>query len=141
MWTVSVQNVECIYIQHWKTKRIHKLTPCDDSVSIEVTKIDGQKINYHGVNIRQFGILCNNATTGHKLQGMSKDVLVVNNWDYRCPNWIYVVLSRVRTIQGLFLLKRLRVDHEFHADKDLLKEDQRLHELETKTLSLLPWYH
>ena len=141
VWTVSVQNVECIYIQHWKTKRIHKLTPCDDSVSIEVTKIDGQKINYHGVNIRQFGILCNNATTGHKLQGMSKDVLVVNNWDYRCPNWIYVVLSRVHTIQGLFLLKRLRVDHEFHADKDLLKEDQRLHELETKTLSLLPWYH
>jgi hypothetical protein len=44
------------------------------------------------------------ATTGHKLQGMTKDALVVNEWNYRCANWVYIVLSRVRTCKGLFLL-------------------------------------
>ena len=43
------------------------------------------------------------ATTGHKLQGMSKDTLIVNDWNYRCANWVYVVLSRVRRRKGLFL--------------------------------------
>mmetsp|Transcript_24841 Transcript_24841/g.49674 ORF Transcript_24841/g.49674 Transcript_24841/m.49674 type:complete len:127 (-) Transcript_24841:107-487(-) len=35
--------------------------------------------------------------------GDSKNTLIVNNWDYKCANWVYVVLSRVRTRNGLFL--------------------------------------
>ena len=50
----------------------------------------------------QFPILLNNATTGHKLQGSSLDELFVHEWKYSVKNWIYVVLSRVRTLQGLY---------------------------------------
>ena len=49
---------------------------------------------------KQFGVK-NIATTGHQLQGMSKDQLIVSSWNYSSKNWIYVVLSRVRTLSGL----------------------------------------
>ena len=43
----------------------------------------------------------NDATTGHKLQGMSKDAIIVSLWPTGSlaamfKNWEYVVLSRVR---------------------------------------------
>ena len=41
-----------------------------------------------------------NATTGHKLQGSSVDSLFVHQWSTK-KNWNYVVLSRVRTRNGL----------------------------------------
>ncbi|KAL7550571.1 hypothetical protein ACHAWF_013786 [Thalassiosira exigua] len=40
---------------------------------------------------------------------MAKNRFVVNSWSYGFENWIYVVLSRVRTLLGLFLYKRLDV--------------------------------
>ena len=48
----------------------------------------------------------NDATTGHKLQGMSEDVIIVLSWptgglSLTFKNWEYVVLSRVRTLLGL----------------------------------------
>ena len=51
----------------------------------------------------QFPINSNIATTGHKLQGMSKDLMVVTEWG-SFPNWVYVVLSPVRTNLGLFIV-------------------------------------
>ena len=56
------------------------------------------------VKMLQLPVNMNDATTGHKLQGMSKDKLIVPSWTM-VPNWIYVVLSRVRSLKGLFLLK------------------------------------
>ena len=50
----------------------------------------------------QFPIVINNATTGHKLQGSSVDQLFVHEWQYT-TNWAYVVLSRVRTLKGLYM--------------------------------------
>jgi hypothetical protein len=43
------------------------------------------------------------ATTGHKLQGVMKQYLIVSQLNYSTPNWIYVVLSRVTSLDGLFL--------------------------------------
>ena len=48
----------------------------------------------------------NDVTTIHKLQGMSKDVIVVSSWPAgglatMFKNWEYVVLSHVRTLSGL----------------------------------------
>jgi hypothetical protein len=45
----------------------------------------------------------NDGTTGHKLQGMSKDVIIVTSWPTGglskiFKNWEYVVLLRVRTL-------------------------------------------
>ena len=54
----------------------------------------------------QFPLNISNARTVHKLQGRSIDNLVVSSFDYT-DNWIYVVLSRVKTIKGLFLTSEL----------------------------------
>lgn len=35
--------------------------------------------------------------TGHKLQGMSKNALIVNSWEYRFEDWVDVILLRVYT--------------------------------------------
>ena len=72
-----------------------------------------------------FDIISNHCTTGHKLQGKSLDQLVVTEWSKR-RNWAYVVLSRVRTLKGLFLLKRLPDDIDFAPNTDYLEMMERL---------------
>ena len=47
-----------------------------------------------------------NTSTLHKLQGQSLNNLLVSNWSYT-PNWIYVVLSRIKTSKGLVVRKPL----------------------------------
>jgi hypothetical protein len=64
---------------------------------------------WRSMKMRQFPINCANARTIHKLQGRSIDKLVINSWDYT-GNWIYVALSRVRELKGLYL--RLPLDYE-----------------------------
>ena len=56
----------------------------------------------------QFLVNSSDAVTGHKLQGMTKDNVIVVSWNKQI-NWIYVVLSRVRTLDGLYLFKRLKL--------------------------------
>jgi len=50
----------------------------------------------------QVALLVNNATTGHKLQGSGVTTLFVHSWSY-VANWVYVMLSRVKTLDGLYL--------------------------------------
>jgi hypothetical protein len=76
--------------------------------------------------VKQVPVNSNIATTGHKLQGMSKDVLIVNYWNYRCANWVYVVLSRVRTLAGLYLMKPLNLERSFNVPQSLIRFEQRL---------------
>ena len=50
--------------------------------------------------MKQIPANSNDAITGHKLQGMSKDLLIVSSWPTgglaaMFMNWEYVVLSRV----------------------------------------------
>jgi hypothetical protein len=68
----------------------------------------GGKTNSQVLYMRgtQLPILCNNATTGHKLQGATIKTLFVHAWS-NVRNWTYVVLSRVKTLQGLFLRHKL----------------------------------
>ena len=78
----------------------------------------------------------NDATTGHKLQGMSKDWLVVVLWSFT-QNWIYVVLSRVRTLKGLFLLKPLPDDclDKFQVPRELQAFESRMLSLQQAVLA------
>ena len=62
----------------------------------------------------QLPILLNNATTGHKLQGSGVNLLFVHNWSY-VTNWVYVMLSHVKTLNGLFLRKPLDNDPSRYA--------------------------
>ena len=70
--------------------------------------IDGEEISPR-MKGRQFPLISNSATTGHKLQGYTALQLLVWNWHY-AENWAYVVLSRVRKMKGLFLRKPLSYD-------------------------------
>ena len=79
------------------------------------------------MKMTQFPILSSTATTGHKLQGTTVDNLYVHHWPFakqcrkkkdasklnKLKKWPYVVLSRVRTMKGLFMRKKLsyNLDH------------------------------
>ncbi len=57
---------------------------------------------------------------------MSKDILIVSDWNYQCVNWVYVVLSRVRTLAGLYLMKPLDLERGFNVPQNLIRFEQRL---------------
>jgi hypothetical protein len=57
----------------------------------------------------QIPFIINNATTGHKLQGCGIDILFIHGWVY-VANWVYVMLSRVRTLNGLYMREPLSDD-------------------------------
>ncbi len=66
----------------------------------------------------------NDGTTGHKLQGMSKDAIIVSSWPTgslatMLKNWKYVVLSCVQTLSGLYLVKPIDMDKSFQPSPQL----------------------
>ena len=75
--------------------------------------------------IKHFPVLVNYATTVHKLQGKSVDNLVIAEWCKK-PNWAYVVLSRVRTLAGIFLYTPLPNDCSFAPNPEYLSMMERL---------------
>ena len=80
-----------------------------------------KKEDGYGCHVTQIPINLNDATTGHKLQGMSKDIVIVPEWPSGgiYTNWEYVILSRVRTISGLFLLKPISMTKSFKPSEAL----------------------
>ena len=71
--------------------------------------------------MKQLPVNCNDATTGHKLQGMSKDVIIATSWpNYGLfKNCEYVVLSRVQTQDGLYLFQPIDMNKSFKASEEL----------------------
>jgi hypothetical protein len=59
-----------------------------------------------------------------KLQGMSKDAIVVTSWptgglEAIFKNWEYVVLSHVRTLSGLYLVEPIDMGKSFKPSSEL----------------------
>jgi 6-pyruvoyl-tetrahydropterin synthase len=77
------------------------------------------------VYITHFPLLLNTATTGHKLQGKSVDILIVAEW-HTALNWAYVVLSRVRSLDGLYLLKKIPDKIDFQPNANCVAMMDRL---------------
>jgi len=84
------------------------------------------------LKLTQLPVIINNATTGHKLQGSSVTNLFVHAWS-RTSNWVYVVLSRVRTRSGLFIRDRLKFDRAMFAVPESLKKMMELFERKRPT--------
>ena len=61
------------------------------------------------------------STTGHKLQGQTLNHLVINSWGYKCPHWIYVVLSRVTKLTGLILNQKLDEEQTYEVNYELIR--------------------
>jgi len=88
------------------------------------------------LKLTQFPININVGTTCHKLQGATKSFLVITEFDYATENWIYVALSRVKTLSGLFLLKPINFQ-KIRVSQKLLNEMEGLERRETLTLDFL----
>jgi hypothetical protein len=66
----------------------------------------------------------NDATTGHTLQGMSKDIIIVLSWPSGglskvFKNWEYVALSRVWKLSGLHRIEPIDMDKLFNPSPEL----------------------
>ena len=72
----------------------------------------------------KFPVNSNIATTGHKLQGQTKKRVIVTSWNLRVNNWIYVILSRVRTLDRLLLVNKLDDDLKKYQVSGVLKEEE-----------------
>jgi hypothetical protein len=71
------------------------------------------------IELQYLSVIVNHATTGHKLQGKTVVSLVIAQWS-KVKNWAYVVLSRVKTLDGLFLMKPIPEDIDFAPAADYL---------------------
>ena len=88
----------------------------------------------------QFPVKSNIATTWHKLQGQIKHYIIIGTWNYRCRNWIYVVLLRVNTLNGLLLTNRLNGDQaKYRIRDDILNKEKRLDDLDKKFQVDINW--
>ena len=117
--------------------RKFKLTPeqCSPKVSI---KQFNKKNEFH-CKMKQIQINSNNATTGHKLQGISKDLIIVTSWPTgglaaMFKNWECVVLSQVRTLLGLYLIEPIDMTKSFKASEELMKYMDNARKKETSML-------
>ena len=81
----------------------------------------GKEREYIAMKANQVPLLVNNATTGHKLQGSGVDMLFVHNWSYT-KNWVYVMLSHVKTKTGLFCRRKLSTDLKNYAVPPALQQ-------------------
>ena len=102
--------VECIVVEHESpdiVPRQFNLKTDDWTFS---TKLEvGMETMTVKMKGQQFPIISNSCTTGHKLQGCTVAEILVNDFHYQ-KNWPYVVLSRVKTMNGLYLREPLSLD-------------------------------
>ena len=69
-----------------------------------------------------------------RLSCRKTDQLAVNSWAYQMPHWIYVVLSRVRTLNSLVLNEKLDESRSYKANQTVLKWERDMKEnVERKT--------
>jgi hypothetical protein len=104
-----------------------KLEPeqCSPKIYVKPYSNSSKKVGFC-CKMKQIPANSNDATTGHKLQGMSKDVIVVTSWPTgglaaMFKNWEYFVLSRVRTLSGLYLIEPFDMEKLFQPSSEFKK--------------------
>ena len=120
--------------------RVFKLEPeqFTPEVTVKHYHASSKKIVFR-CKMMQIPANSNDATTGHKLQGMSKDAIIVSSWPTGSlaamfKNWEYVVLSRVRTLSGLYLVKPIDMDKSFQPSPQLASYMDKIRKFEKDML-------
>ena len=140
VYTVEANDVEFILCEHTKKNedepsRTFKLPPKIFHVTVKFPLGTSNKfLNLEKSRILMFPVNNDLATTGHKLQGMTKMFLIVSSINYNTANWIYVVLSRVTSLDGLFLMQPLKPNFNPKPTKLLQEEWMFQRHLEKETL-------
>ena len=130
-WVFAVNAEDIEYMQlrwHESTfKGTFQLRPKRRKYTVSLNVSDfGENIRITPkIEILTFLLTPNHATTGHKLQGKTVDSLIVREWTKQ-RNWLYVVLSRVTTLNGLFLLEPIPKDIETQPCNEFVDMMSRL---------------
>ena len=82
----------------------------------------------------QIPIKSSDAITGHKLQGLTKDHIIVYSWN-KSTSWIYIVLSRVRKLSGLNLVRGLKLSDIKPPSQDYLLFMQQMEKIQDSELT------
>jgi hypothetical protein len=114
-----------------------KLEPESFSTKASLTEYDTSITTNIQCKMKQIPANINDATTGHKLQGMSKDVIIVASWPTKSMfrNWEYVVLSHVRILSGLYLITPININKSFKPSDELKRYIEHAKEKETMLLT------
>ena len=124
-----------VKLEEGSSEKNLKLQPVETSAfaSFPVPTGFETEINYQTdritkkIQLTQFPINIATARTVHKLQGRSLQNLLVSSWSYT-SNWIYVVLSRVTTSNGLFVRTPLLYTHTNTAESEKdIKSNNEFH--------------
>jgi hypothetical protein len=124
VFAASVEDIERIELE-WQDSSMYQgkfyVFPQESKYEINYPVAElGKKVKVKtNIYLTQFPVVINHATTGHKLQGKSMIALVIAEWS-KVKNWAYVVLSRVRTLSGLFLTEPIPDDIDFLPPTDYL---------------------
>ena len=126
--SVFASQIDFIELEHVSTRiqpSIFTLTPKEFTFKASMIKPKHMQTKTNEreeiqMKATQLPVIVNNATTGHKLQGSGVDILLVHNWSF-VQNWIYVMLLRVRTREGLFARKKLDDDLDRYKMPEKLK--------------------
>lgn len=127
--SVSVRDVEYLQLEWQNSARFKGLFRVCPKKGIYVIRFpikeQGKKYKLKmNIGLEQFPVSINFATTGHKLQGKSLLSLAIAEWS-KLKNWAYVVISRVCTLLGLFLLKPIPDDIDFTPAKQYIDMMER----------------
>ena len=145
---VYANDVLCIVFKHqlasWKQTiafptlelGCFPVIPIKKSLTYKLGNSDTQSFK---VNITQFPCVSAMILTGYKVQGQSLHAITLgtlaNNHKFGKTGWIYVILSRVRSYTGLFLLVKLPTDpRKYKPRVHVMKEMSRLRKIEKETL-------
>jgi hypothetical protein len=120
-------------IQTERNKRTFQLEAKSGEVEIKCRPFRHTKVESEfKAQVTQFPINLAKAVTGHKLQGRTMDTVVVTSWPKiaTMKNWEYTVLSRVKTIKGLYLFEELDLEKSYAATEQLKSFLDRMREKE-----------
>ncbi|EJK51466.1 hypothetical protein THAOC_29356 [Thalassiosira oceanica] len=128
---------------HTRKRRSNMTKMCDlySTCNFKVSPHDAAPVTMKmSAKFTQIPVNSSGAITGHKLQGLTKDSLVVYEWDSDTC-WIYVVLSRVRTLKGLYLIRPIRKSDIKAASKEYLEFMERMETLANLEVERFRTFH
>ena len=133
--SIKASDIESISLTKVKNPKIGDkivvIKPVNKTVDITVKGAD-LSLPLLKQKILQLDVLSGTACTGHRLQGQTKEALIVVGWTYKVQNWIYVVLSRVTTMRGIFFMEPIDVGKLKPPSQNLLRHEEEMHEKERK---------
>jgi hypothetical protein len=132
VYCAEPDDIEYMVIKMKTEQKYIKLDFQEMPVSIKFPGCNNKNV-LKGYHIKQFPINLALAINGHKLQGMTVDILILSEINLT-SNWLYVLLSRVTTLEGLFLMEPLRKNMFKPIEKQLKQELEFLRQKEQELL-------